>query len=166
MKSLLTLAALLMATMFSFAQDGQTLPSLILKDLKGKNINVADYGKTGKNYIISFWATWCSPCKKELKNISDLYEEWQEKYNVEVIAVSVDNARNVMKVKPFVDGQGWEFEVLLDLNEELKRAMNAPNVPYTVLVNDKGEIVWQHNGYVEGDEAYLEKELTKLVAKK
>src|SRR6187431_2433994 len=56
-------------------QNIQTMPEIILKDLNGKNKNVADYSQTGKITIISFWATWCTPCKKELSNINDLYDE-------------------------------------------------------------------------------------------
>ena len=166
MKSLLLTAILGVVFSIAGAQTSQRLPDLILKDLNGKNVNVSDYGKSSKNYIISFWATWCSPCKKELKNLNEVIEEWREKYNVEVVAVSIDNSRNVLKVKPYVDGLGWDFEVLLDINEELKRAMNAPNVPYTVLVNASGDIVYQHSGYIEGDEHHLEEEFVKLMPKK
>jgi len=129
----LSVSLALVIFLTSYAQSPQTLPDLVLKDVNGKNKNISDYSKSGKVTVISFWATWCTPCKKELTNINDnLLETWREKYNVTLVAVSIDNAKNVLKVKPYVDGQAWDFDVLLDVNEDLKRALNVNNVPYTI----------------------------------
>ncbi len=147
------------------AQQKQTMPEISLKDVNGKSVNTGDYSRNGKITIISFWATWCTPCKKELSNINDLLDEWQKKYDVELVAVSTDNSRNVPKVKPFVEGQGWDFACLLDVNEDLKRALNAPIIPFTVLLDKNGVIVYTHTGYVEGDEFILEEKIKELVAK-
>lgn len=135
------------------------LPSVVLQDINGKKVNVADFGKNGKVTVLNFWATWCSPCKKELNNISYLYEDWQDEYGVELIAISIDDARNTSKVKSYVNGQGWEYQVLLDANEDLKRMLNFQTVPYTVLVDKQGKIVYSHSGYVEGDEYILEEKI-------
>jgi cytochrome c biogenesis protein CcmG, thiol:disulfide interchange protein DsbE len=166
MKTYSFIIALFLATTI-VAQSSQTLPNLTLKDINGNNQNVADYGKSGKITVISFWATWCTPCKKELTNINDnLLDEWRSKYNVQLVAISTDNSKNVLKVKPFVDGQGWEFDCLLDVNEDLKRAINATIIPHTLLIDQNGKIVWTHTGYVEGDEYILEEQIKKLVAAK
>lgn len=138
------------------------LPSLSLNDLYGKKVNVADYGKNNKITVLSFWATWCSPCKKELNNISYMYEDWQDDYDMELVAISIDDMRNVSKVKTYVDGQAWDYDVLLDTNEDLKRMMNFQTVPYTVLINQEGRIVYTHSGYVEGDEFILEDHIKEL----
>lgn len=148
------------------AQNNQTMPEILLKDVNGKVKNVNDYSKSGKITIISFWATWCTPCKKELSNLNELYDDWKVKYGLELVSVSTDNSRNVPKVKPFVDGQGWVFDCLLDVNEDLKRALNAPLIPYTVLLDQKGNIVYTHTGYIEGDEYTLEEKIKSLMAKK
>lgn len=140
----------------------KTLPSIELSNMDGKKVNVADYGKNGKITVLSFWATWCVPCKKELSNIYELYEEWQKKYNVQLVAVSIDDSRSTTKVKPFINGQGWNYDVLLDVNQDLKRDLAIQNVPFTVLANDKGKIVYTHSGYVDGDEYVLEEEIQKL----
>ena len=110
----------------------KTLPNVNVKDLSNKTVNIADYGKNGKITVVSFWATWCSPCKKELNNIAEFYEEWQEDYNMELVAVSIDDSRNTSKVKTYINGQQWEYEVLLDPNSSLKRALNFQTVPYTI----------------------------------
>lgn len=138
------------------------LPSLSIQDIYGKKVDVADFGSNGKMTVLSFWATWCSPCKKELNNISYLYEDWQDDYNMELVAISIDDARNSSKVKAYVNGQGWDYEVLLDFNEDLKRLLSFQTVPYTVLVDEDGKIVYSHSGYVEGDEYVLEGILQKF----
>jgi len=156
------LIILLIATATLYGQSTKTLPDLVLKDVNGKQKNLSEYSKSGKITVISFWATWCSPCKKELNNVNELYEDWHTKYGVEVVAVSTDNARNVMKVKPYVDGQAWPFDVLLDVNEDLKRAMNVVLIPHTFLVDRDGKIVYSHSGYVEGDEFQLENKIKEI----
>ena len=158
--------------LITFAQSGDSkakemftnkeLPSLTLQDLNGKKVNVADFGANGKITVFSFWATWCAPCKKELNNISYLYEDWQEDYDMELVAISIDDARNTAKVKSYVNGQGWDYEVLLDNNEDLKRLMSFQTVPYTVLIDKNGKIVYSHSGYVEGDEYILEEKIKAL----
>ncbi len=140
----------------------QHLPNVTLTDINGKKINVIDYPKTGKITVLSFWATWCIPCKKELTNIADHYSEWKKKYNLQLIAVSIDDSRSAGKVKPYVDGQRWDYDVLLDVNQDLKRELNIQSVPFTVVVDPGGKVVFTHSGYVEGDEYELEQELEKL----
>jgi thiol-disulfide isomerase/thioredoxin len=115
---------------------------------------------------VSFWATWCSPCKKELNNINEIYDEWKTKYNLELVAVCTDNARNVSKVKPYVDGQGWDYEIVMDVNQDLQRLMNIVQIPHTFLIDQNGHIVYQHSGYVEGDEFMLEEKIKALTGKK
>jgi len=141
----------------------KTLPVVTLSDMNGKKVNVSDLGKTGKITVFSFWATWCIPCKKELSELDKVYEEWQKKYNLDLVAVSIDDVRNTAKVKTYVNGEGWTYNVLLDINQDLKRAMGIQSVPYTVLVDKKGNIVYIHNGYLEGDELELEKEIQKIL---
>lgn len=166
MKKLLTLIITAFVIAPAFAQSGQ-LPSVSLKDMGGNSVNVADYGKSGKITIVNFWATWCGPCVKELTNINEVIEEWKTKYNIEFVAVSIDNARTTQKVKPFVDGKGWEhYTILLDVNEDLKRAMNVMNPPFTFVVDKTGAIVYKHEGYQEGAEIELEDKLIELTGQK
>jgi thiol-disulfide isomerase/thioredoxin len=150
-----------------FAQkDAQTLPAIQLKDMSGKSKDMSDYSKSGKITIISFWATWCSPCKKELNNIHELYDDWKNKYDLVLVAVNTDNARNTQKVKPYVDGQGWEYEIMMDVNQDFQRALNIVQIPHTFLLDQNGQVVYQHSGYVEGDEIALEEKIKALMAKK
>jgi thiol-disulfide isomerase/thioredoxin len=138
------------------------VPSFQVQTTDGKKVDFAEQIVAGKTNVISFWATWCAPCKKELNNIKAIYPEWQEKYNANLIAVSIDDTRNFSKVKTYVDGQRWEFTTLVDTNSESKRSLNFQSVPHTIIIDKNGNIVWEHDGYTEGDEFELEKELEKL----
>ncbi len=164
---LLFCLALLTFSQNAQAQTGKDkLPSVSVKDINGKTVNIKNVAKEGQITVISFWATWCSPCKKELDNVAELYPEWQKKYNVQLIAVSIDDARTSAKVKSTVNSKAWDYTVLLDSNEELKRALNVNSVPFTLLINQKGEIVYQHTGYKAGDELKLQEKIKELAAKK
>ena len=119
LSKLMSAVALCLVSLGAYAQ----LPSVQLKDLEGKTVNTAELSNNGKPFVISFFATWCKPCNRELKAIHEQYADWQEETGMKVIAVSIDQAQNINKVKPMVDGEGWEYEVLLDPNSEFRRAM-------------------------------------------
>ena len=152
--NLLTFLFVVMFSTSIIAQ--QPLPSVNVKTLDGKTTNITDVCDGSDFTVISFWATWCSPCKRELDAVADLYPEWKEDYNVKVVAVTIDNIRNLPKVGPMVETKGWEYTILSDANEELKRAMNVQTVPHTFLVDKGCNIVWTHTGYSPGDEYELE----------
>ena len=128
------------------------LPEVVLRDINGKDVNVATLAQSGKPVVLSFFATWCQPCMRELKAIDEEYADWQDETGVEVVLVSIDQGQDTEKVKPLVNGQGWHFRVLLDPNGTLKRALNVQNVPHTIVVDSKGKTVYTHTGYTQGDE--------------
>jgi len=162
MKRFLFVATLLMLVSTAFAQ----LPSMTLKDINGKSINTADLKNDGKPFIIDFFATWCKPCNRELDAIAEVYEEWQEETGVKIFIVSNDQAHNTNKVKPLVDNHGWEYEmVLLDPNYDFSKALgnNSGAMPYTVIVDGKGKIVYRHTGYIDGAEKELIEKVRELI---
>ena len=163
MKKLLFLSLIIITINFitAGAQD-KKIPSVTLSDVDGNKVDISTLNKDGKIIVFDFWATWCVPCKKELTNIVQDYADWQKKYNVEIVAVSIDDSRNTSKVKPTVDGSAWPYKVLLDPNGDLKRTLGFQNVPYVLVADKNGNIVYQHTGYVEGDEFELEDQLKKL----
>jgi peroxiredoxin len=146
-----TVALLLMASLSAWAQ----LPKVSVKAIDGRTVNVDTISNGGKPIIIDFFATWCKPCNRELDAISEVYADWQEETGVKIFAVSIDQAHNINKVKPLVDNHGWEYDVLLDPNGDLKRAFGIQNIPYVLLVDGQGNIVYRHMGYNEGEEAEL-----------
>lgn len=148
MKKAVLLISLIANGLFAWAQ----LPDVTLKDIDGKNVHVAELGKSGKPVIVSFFATWCKPCLRELKAIHEVYADWQDETGVEMYIVSTDQGQDSKKVKPFVDGYGWDYHVLLDPNSELKRAMNVQNIPHLFVIDSHGKTVYNHTGYTDGGE--------------
>lgn len=138
------------------------LPKISLKDLNGKTVSVDTLSNGGKPFIIDFFATWCKPCNRELDAIHEVYADWQEETGVKIYAVSIDQAQNINKVKPLVDNHGWEYEVLLDPNGDLKRALGIQMIPYVLIVDGKGNIVYKHNGYTDGAEEELIEKVRSL----
>ena len=139
------------------------LPAVTLKTMNGTEVRTDTLSNDGKPFIIDFFATWCKPCNRELDAISEVYEEWQEETGVKIFAVSIDQAQNINKVKPLVNNHGWDYEVLLDPNGDLKRALGCQMIPYTIIVDGKGEIVYTHNGYTDGAETELIEKVRALL---
>lgn len=154
MKRVMILAVLMV---FGMAIEvSAQLPSVTLKDINGKTVTTDTLSNNGNPMIISFFATWCKPCNRELDAISEVYEEWQEETGVKLVAISIDQAQNINKVKPLVDQHEWPFEtVLLDPNGEFKRQLGIQMIPYVLIVDGQGKIVYKHNGYTDGDEEEL-----------
>ncbi|MDL2223033.1 TlpA family protein disulfide reductase [Bacteroidales bacterium OttesenSCG-928-M11] len=157
--SLIIIATLLC----SICVSAQQIPSISLKTVEGKTINTAELDNEGKPIIISFWATWCKPCLRELNAIHEMYEEWQEETGLKLVAVSTDEAQNVNRVKPLVDRFGWEYEVWLDPNGDFKRAMNAHTMPTVIIIDGKGNIVETRYGYTDGSETHLIEKVRELI---
>jgi len=160
-KLFLTFFTTILFSSLSVAQN-RTLPSVDVKTLDGGSINITAIENNDKPIVISFWATWCKPCKKELNTIAEVYEDWQDETGVKLVAISIDNARSMNKVAPYVNASDWEYEVYIDPNGDLKRAMGVSTVPHTFLLNSKKEIIWQHKSYVDGDEDELFEQIKKL----
>lgn len=157
MRLLLTFIFLSTVSFHIDAQDTltaqkQRIPDVSILDINGNPYHTAQMSNGGLPFVVVFWKTCCKPPIRELSALSDLYDEWKQQTGVKIYAISVDDARASNTVKPFISGQGWEFEVLLDPNQVLKRSMNVNGLPHTFVLNGRGEIVGQKLLYSEGDE--------------
>ncbi len=152
MKSILFLTSFLLYNI-SFGQT--TIPNITLTTLNSKSVKIQDEISKDKITILSFWASWCVPCINELDAINEVYQDWQEEVNVELIAISTDDARTQKRVRPMVNGKGWPYKILLDKNQELKRALNISTIPQTIILKGS-KIIYIHSGYSPGveDEFY------------
>ena len=139
------------------------LPAITLKTMDGKAVCTDTLSNDGKPFIISFFATWCKPCNRELDAIAEEYEDWQEETGVKIFAVSIDQAQNINKVKPLVTNHGWEYDVLLDPNSDFRQALGIQMIPFTLICDGKGKIVYKHNGYTDGAEAELIAKVRELI---
>ena len=167
MKNIFKPAPIVIGIVLLFASfilsDTRKIPSVDVKTLEGKTVNSSTFSNDGKPMIISFWATWCAPCKKELNAIAEVYDDWKKETGVKLVAIAIDDSKSSSKVAPYVNGKGWEYEEYLDLNSDFKRAMNVNMPPHTFIVDGKGNIVWQHIGFKDGDEAQYIEVVRKIV---
>lgn len=159
MKPIFTLLAILIFSTASYSQN--ELPNVDLSTMEGSTEILRNITNKEGVTVISLWATWCVPCLKELDAINEIYTDWQDETNVELIAVSVDDSRTVKRVKSLVNGKDWDFKVLLDTNNDLKRALNASSIPLTIIVKDN-KIVYKHSGYSPGAEYELYEKIKEL----
>lgn len=157
MKNILFLVCFLF---FINSYSQKSIPTISLTDLNGKIVNVQNEISNDKITILSFWATWCVPCINELDAISDVYEDWQEETNMELIAISVDDARTQKRIRPMINGKEWPYKILLDKNQKLKRALNISTIPQTIILKG-GKIIYIHSGYSPG----VEDELYEIIKK-
>ena len=135
--------------------------NFVLENLNGEMIEL--YEEIGEGPILlSFWATWCKPCKEELKEYNKLYERYAER-GFKLFAISVDSEKSIAKVKPYIKTNGFNFTVLLDYNSEVARMYYAQMVPYSVILNKSGEVVYTHLGYKKGDEIKVQKIIADLL---
>ena len=141
------------------------LPSVLLKNTEGKTIDTAELNNDGKPFVISFFATWCKPCNRELKAISEQYADWQDETGMKVVAISIDQAQNINKVKPMVDAEGWEYEVLLDPNSDFRRALGIQMIPHVLIIDGEGKIVESRSGYTEGAENHIIEKIREILKK-
>lgn len=164
MKKLLLQTVFVLLAFSSFAQTTD-LPKTTVRDINGKPKAFNEAFAPGKITLVSFWATWCIPCKQEIKNIKGKLDQWKSEVDFDYMAVSIDDSRASAMVKTYAKSQGWTFPVYLDPNSDLKRTLNFQNVPYTMIVDQKGKIVFQHTGYEEGSEDLLIKKIKELAGK-
>jgi len=160
---LFTLATIMLMAAGAAAQT--RLPAVTLKTIDGQTVSTDTLSNQGRPLVISFFATWCKPCNRELTTISEVYDEWQQETGVRLVAVSIDQAQNTGKVKPLVDSHGWPYDVLLDPNSDLKRALGIQTIPFVLLIDGQGNIVYRHNGYADGAEDELYEQIRKLSIK-
>jgi peroxiredoxin len=136
-------------------------PSFELKDIYNRKVDSDDIYGNGV-VVVEFWSTTCSACKDELPHLNDLYLEYREDGLI-AIAISVDSARLEKDVKPFIQGRGYKFKVLLDPDKDAYRAFHVASIPMTFIIDEEGKLVYTHLGYNPGDEDVLEEEIKKAL---
>ncbi len=144
-------------------QTGRSAPDFKLENVQGDYVSLKDE-LGGGPVLLSFWATWCKPCIEEMTKYKDIYSIYKDK-GLKVLAISIDDERTVAKVKPFVRSKNYPFPVLLDTNSDVARKYYAQNIPYSVLLDKSGNIIYTHLGYMKGDELKMKNKIDELINK-
>jgi peroxiredoxin len=138
-------------------------PNFKLEDLDGNTVELnSELG--GGPVLLSFWATWCKPCLEELNEYKKIYSDYKDK-GFKMFAISTDDEKTIAKVKPFVKSKNFEFPVLLDTNSDVARLYYAKPVPYSVIIDKKGFIIYSHLGYMKGDEVKVKELISSEINK-
>ena len=136
-------------------------PDFQLRDINKNEVSLSDY--RGKVVLVNFWATWCQPCLVELPHLQEMYKELKDRDFV-VLSISVDAPRDVSKVKPLVKTRGLEFPVLLDTSSSVLSVYNPSQaLPYNVLIDKEGKVVWTKEAYAPGEEAVIKEKVIELL---
>lgn len=152
--------------LFFFSISGTVLfsqlPSTTIQTLEGQSYNTSNLTNNGKPMILFFWGSYCKTSQEAFNNISEEYADWQKQTGVKLVAVAIDDSRTQAKVPGVISSNGWEFEFYLDVNQDFKRAMSVTNCPFIFLLDNSGKVVWQQNGYTEGNELEIYDKVKKL----
>jgi len=153
MKKLIAGAFALVFSVNAMAQTAAELPDTQIKDVNtSKKVAFNSTVEKGKVTLINFWATWCVPCKKEIKNVRTKMADWKKEADFNYITVSVDESRAEGLVRSYAKSQGWDFPYYMDPNSDLKRSLNFQTVPFTMIIDKNGKVAYSHAGYEEGGE--------------
>lgn len=138
-------------------------PNFKVENLDGQIVELSNEVGEGP-ILLSFWATWCKPCIEELAEYKKIYKDYKDK-GFKMFAISTDDERTVAKVKPFVKSKGFDFPVLLDTNSDISRLYYAQSVPYSVILDKQGMIIYSHLGYMKGDEIKVREIISSEISK-
>ena len=142
-------------------EKGSQAPDFALENLKGKKVELKELLKQGP-VLISFWATWCKPCIKELNELQKVYKQYKEE-GFEILAIDVDGPRSFSKVKSMVKGLKWDFPVLWDKSKKTYRSYHVLGIPHTVLIDKSQNVRYTHTTYRPGDEEVIKKKIEELL---
>ena len=144
-----------------FSQIKQ-VPSANLNNRAGETVEIQKYTQNGTPKLISLWATWCGPCRKELAALDKVYPAWKEKYGLEIVAASVDIPPMLKNAEAMFDKNGWDFTFLHDQNQELMGKLKLRGIPYSILVDGNGNVKSVQTGYFPGYEKEIEKKIAAM----
>ena len=142
-------------------QQGRIAPNFELEDINGDIFELNEIKGKGL-IIISFFASICKSCRDQTEAFSKIYNKYKEEGLV-LIAISMNDQKTVAKVKPYIRSKGYNFPVLYDTNNDAARIYYALAIPYSVIIDKGGRVVYTHLGYMKGDEIEVDNKIKQLL---
>jgi peroxiredoxin len=141
---------------------GASATDFTTRDVDGNTFRLSDHlGK--KAILIDFWATWCQPCMAEMPHLERMYDQYKSRGFL-VVAVSMDGPDTLADVPAFAKRNNMNFPVVLDEDSRIASIYNPrKSAPESVIIDKSGRVVAVREGYNPGDEAYVEKDVLKVL---
>jgi len=155
------LVATIFTAMYADKQRNIMLPDLSVRLLDGKQVRLSALLEEGP-LLVSFWATWCAPCKKEMRFLEEFHQKYNEN-SFRVLAISTDSPKSMSKVKSYIRAKKYTFLVGIDPNQEIAKKMNALLMPTTLILNKDRKVSWYHQGFIPGDEKEIEAQIRAVL---
>ena len=167
LKRVLLIYLLSAAGLFAELKVGDDAPTFFVRDLAEKNFFFSDTLKTGKPAVLSFFATWCGPCRVEMPVLDTLSQSYSDInfYLVNVSGLTQGKSKmkeDPVKVKKMVDDLGVNLKVLMDKYGKVAEKYGVKSLPRLVVIDAKSTVHYIHDGYAPGDEKKLKEVLDKL----
>lgn len=132
-------------------------PNLTLKKINGKSVKLSEYLNKGP-VLINFWATWCSPCKKEMVFLDEFERRYKDN-GLSILSISIDSQKSLAHVRSYIRANNYTYDVFLDPNRQVFKKLNGNLMPTNVLIDKDGKVLWRHYGYIPGDEKNMDLKL-------
>ena len=155
------LVATIFTAMYADKQRDILLPDLSVRLLDGKQVRLSALLEEGP-LLVSFWATWCAPCKKEMRFLEEFHQKYNEN-SFRVLAISTDSPKSMSKVKSYIRAKKHTFLVGIDPNQDIAKKMNALLMPTTLILNKDRKVSWYHQGFIPGDEKEIEAQIRAVL---
>lgn len=155
------LAILIVPFIFQVRHSSAQSYEFELQDINGNSVKLSSLLQKGP-VMMSFWALWCVPCKEEMKEFNEIYKKYKDSGLV-YVAVNQDSPKSVAKVKSYIESKSYDFLVLLDTDLHVFETYGGQNLPFSVLLNKRGEVAKTYSGYLAGDEKKLEEDMLKVL---
>jgi thiol-disulfide isomerase/thioredoxin len=139
----------------------QTKTNFTITTLKNKKIELDKLYSKGP-LLINFWALWCEPCKEEMRHLNQIYKKYKDN-GFTILGINQDSPKSVSKVRVYIASHKINFPIALDPDFQYLQKMNGQSIPYSLLFDMSGNIVYKNVGYLPGDETKLENEIQKLL---
>ena len=153
--------AVIITVTYADKQRDIMLPDLSVKLLDGKQVRLSVLLEEGP-LLVSFWATWCAPCKKEMIFLEEFHQKYNEN-SFRVLAISTDSPKRMSKVKSYIRAKKYTFLVGIDPNQDIAKKMNALLMPTTLILNKDRKVSWYHQGFIPGDEKEIEAQIRAVL---